>query len=228
MADTAERAATIIDGALKETTNFDESIGLSENAKKRQRWKKGHRVEHLGLQLLPAGVEDDLPASLPAPRDGWEPIEDAMKRVFVIPGTIAVREMLMAVCVMPKFSWAAPLMQPPPEALNFVAFRTLVGGGKWWCIARYFADNIHLHPKLALAIQSLKRGANLAKSTTMSLALKTHADVLNLQVVSHDEELLVQPGPGATKSVRTAFKASCEEGFSTVDPRRRKASISSE
>ena len=64
----------------------------------------------------------------------------------------------------------------------------------------------------------MKRIANLAKSTTRSQALKTHADVLKLQVVSHEEELLVQPGPGATKSVRTAFKAACEEGFSAVDP----------
>ena len=43
-------------------------------------------------------------------------------------------------------------------------------------------------------------------------------NVLNLQLFSHDEELLVQQGPGATKSVRTAFKAACEEGFSAVDP----------
>ena len=87
VAGSCTEAAALVDRALTTTAAFDEAVGLCENAKKRQRWQGNQKVEHLGLTLPlggDAGASVDG-SGLPAPRDGWDSVLDAIKRLLILP-----------------------------------------------------------------------------------------------------------------------------------------------
>ena len=51
----------------------------------------------------------------------------------------------------------------------------------WWCQARFWAEHVHLHPNLAVAIHALKAAVGLARSALLDDAVVMHAAVLDLE-----------------------------------------------
>ena len=184
VAGSCEAAAVLVERALLVTAEFDDAIGLSENAKKRQRWQGNQKVEHLGL-TLPLGGDASASvqgSGLPAPRDGWDSILDAIKRLIILPGGFVVRAGIAATCITPKFRWAAPLIAQPPAGIAIAMRRALLRTNcTWWCQARFWAENVHLHPNFAVAIQALKAAVGLARSNLLDDAVATHATVLDVE-----------------------------------------------
>ena len=184
VAGSCSEAAALVDRALATTAAFDEAVGLCENAKKRQRWQGNQKVEHLGLTLPLGGdaAASTQGSGLPAPRDGWDSVLDAIKRLLFLPGGFAVRASVAATCIMPKFRWAAPLIAQPPVAIARAMRRILLRTNcTWWCQARFWAEHVHLHPNLAVAVQALKSAGGLARSAFMDDAIAMHASILDVE-----------------------------------------------
>ena len=51
----------------------------------------------------------------------------------------------------------------------------------WWCQARFWAEHVHLHPNLAVAIHALKAAVGLARSALLDDAVVMHAAVHDLE-----------------------------------------------
>jgi hypothetical protein len=195
--------------ALATTARFDAAIGLLENQKKRQLWSGAADVEHLGLRLQ---ASDSCPRALPRPRDGWEPTIDLARRLALIPGPASVREGLALTFVKPCWSWAAPLLEPPPEILSKTLFRAVLSSRcTWWCAGRWWCDRILLHPVLGTAVHALQRARRLAstQSDMLGACLTAHATKLKLRVVEFSAEhgLWVQPLESADARVLAAAAA---------------------
>ena len=216
---TCAEAACKIDKALDTTAQFDEAVGLSENCKKRQRWITGQHAEHLGLNLCLGGTSDGVPPPLPAPRDGWPVIEDLCKRLFVIPGGFQARAGLAASCIIPKHRWAAPFIASPPKSIVQTMMQALLRSAcTWWCHARVWAGNIHLHPVLTVAVQALKTAASLPASALLRAAVGAHAASLRLEASwSALGDLWVRPVAGAdSRAISAAEKASANTAIVAV------------
>ena len=216
---TCDEAAAKIEDALRTTAQFDEAVGLSENAKKRQRWVTGQPAEHLGLNLCVGGTLDGAPAPLPAPRDGWPVIDDLCKRLFVIPGGFQARAGIAASCIIPKFRWAAPFIASPPKSIVQTMMQALLRSAcTWWCHARVWAGNIHLHPVLTVAIQALKTAASLPASALLRAAVGAHGATLHLEAAwSISGDLWVRLAASADpRAIEAAQKASAEAASAAI------------
>ena len=122
--------------------------------KKRQRWGPQHadRIEHLGLSLCPA-----MPLESIEPRHGWNPVLDVIARLGELPGSAPVRERLAIAFVRPHFTWAAPLLQPPPEECAKALMKSILRTKcSWYCRGRWWADRVHVHPSFAAGLQAFK------------------------------------------------------------------------
>lgn len=206
----ARHGARQLPAALAATAGFDAAIGLRENTKKRQVWSGDEAVEHLGLRVQGNPQADAL--KLPAPRDGWGPTMDLVRRLASIPGSAAVRERLAAVFIGPRMHWAAPLIEPPPPEMEKELRRAVLATAcTWWCRGRWWCDRVELHPVLGTALRALKRARGVAgkPSAMVREALRAHTKGLGLQVAHFDERfgLWVRPARGADPRTCAAARA---------------------
>jgi len=213
-------SANIAEGqqAISATNAFDRSIGLTENTAKRQDWQGEDAVEHLGLVCRPNVA---APATL---RDGWDPIWDLIARLARCPGSIPTRCAIASAFIVPSYSWAAALTEAPPAAMAMALMRSTVGSNNWWCIGRFFADRIHLHPRFGAAVAAFRQLARIAPadSGVRNAALAAHADALSLVVIRLDAEegATLAPKPGADARIATvaggSFTVDSERGQHTL------------
>jgi len=185
-----------LDAALVITERFDKELGLKENEKKRQMWREDAAVEHLGIKAAPA--ENLASPEPPPPRNGWDDIVRATRRLGFIPGPSRGREVLYAIAVASRYRWAAPFVQLPPKEVVDEAFKAIKRSGcTWWCQRRFWAQRISLHPRLGTAIQAFKAAHSMytrsagrdftkksaeKKSPLLAACLAHHAAELGLQV----------------------------------------------
>jgi hypothetical protein len=184
-ATTEEQAVQLRGEAIEVTRRFDEAIGLKENEKKRQEWVGFQRVEHLGLRL--AGLEDNVcNIILPAPRDGWEPVFTAVKKLNGMPGGIATRSKAATMFISPMTRWALPLIEPAPATLAKDLWQAITATRcKWWCQGRFWMENVQLHPVLGASVQAVRAAAKetaQAGSRTLQAAVEKHARGIGLRV----------------------------------------------
>jgi len=102
--------------------------------------------------------------------------------------------------------------------------RSIVGSNNWWCIGRFFADRIHLHPRFGAAVAAFRQLARIAPadSGVRNAALAAHADALSLVVIRLDAEegATLAPKPGADARIATvaggSFTVDSERGQHTL------------
>ena len=57
----------------------------------------------------------------------------------------------------PKYAWAAPFAEIPPEGFTAKAMRAILGTTcTWWCDRRYWAQNINRHPPTVMTLRSFR------------------------------------------------------------------------
>ena len=62
---------------------------------------------------------------------------ESVKRLVLLPGSFELREAVARACFLPKFCWAAPFMQQPPQTLVDTMYRQMLRSCcTWWCVAR--------------------------------------------------------------------------------------------
>ena len=193
--------------ALQATQDFDEAIGLKENQKKRQHWSQDGTVEHLGLRVQ--GNAQPVQRSLPQPRDGWDPVREAISRLAVVPGARRVREEIAKAFISPKIKWAVPLIEPPPADLARSIMRAVISSAStWWCSGRWWADRVALHPVLGTALQAFKAfGRQMTASATLEACMKAHAEKVALQIVSLTGGVWAKPKEMSDSRVTNAARA---------------------
>ena len=132
-------------------------------------------MEHLGLRVQ--GNAQPGQRTLPQPRDGWNPVREAISRLAVVPGARRVREEIAKVFISPKMKWAVPLIEPPPADLARSMMRAVTASASpWWCYGRWWADRTALHPVLGTALQAFKAfGRPVTASATLEACLRDHA-----------------------------------------------------
>ena len=134
----------------------------------------------------------------------------------MIPGAAFIRGGVAQTCIIPKFRWAAPFVQQPLAEVAQVFYRKLLRTAcTWWCVARFWADRVLLHPNLAVAIQGLKTAAQLPGSAVLEEACRVHADVLQLEPVAGTAAVgfRVRPRVGANRRIlEAARRAAAAEG----------------
>ena len=183
--DTAHDDLRAVHEALELTKIIDGRIGVAENTKKRQVWSQEMVVEHLGIKAAAGAWFPQLPP----PRDGWEAISALTHKLKYIPGPANGRMGIGVTCVASKYRWALPFLQPPPWELvreTFLATQRTTCG--WWSQPRVWAQSVSAHPVYGTAIQAIKMAGTLLqwKSTMLTLAIETHAEVLQLCPVECD------------------------------------------
>ena len=94
---------------------------------------------------------------------------------------MAVKECLLLGLVLPKVTWAAPLV-PAVGLQTAKAFYR--GPCTRWCKGRVWADCFNVHPQLAAAVLCLRRtaGCRISGSTALDSTVRHHAGVLGLEV----------------------------------------------
>ena len=143
-----------LQSALQVTTHFDTSIGLVENASKRQLWGPNHAttVEHLGTTVQPLNKKAEI-----RPRQGFTKAEDLIAKLARLPGGYALRFQTALYYIRPLFTWCAPLHHQPPKKLEGNMFQALTQRrASWWCQRRFWCDNLVVHPLFAATTQALK------------------------------------------------------------------------
>jgi hypothetical protein len=207
-------------------TLFDNQVGLQENRKKRQRWSGEDTCEHLGLQTAPGAQEG---SSSVLPRDGWQGIRAVALRLPLVPGPMATREAVVWACLLPKVRWAAPLVTLPPLSLDKVVMQGIVRSkSTFWCIGRFWADNILACPTFATALQALKSATLLADSGAPALrhSLDKHAELLQLRVVHLAEtHVWVTPRTMAEDRVKEIAQAASFQSDVPLELRRKYADV---
>ena len=173
-----------LDAALLYTTEFDASLGLSENHKKRQRWSLGKPafIEHLGLLTQPMLAQAPI-----LPRGGWKKVGNVITHLAALPGPAAVRERLAAAFVRPHFTWASPLQHPPPETVAHQLRKAiLLTRCSWYCAGRWWADRIQLHPAISAGLQAFKPAfRGLPRSAALHCSWKAHAKTFGLTLTGY-------------------------------------------
>ena len=176
------RGADVVDGLLETTEVLDHEFGFQENVGKRQRWQGCETAEHVGIRA--AVGESARSPDLCPPRDGWQPVLDAARRVAAVPGGLRARELTLAMCVLPKWQWAAPFVAQPPPSLDSLALRSVLRTGcTWWCDRRFWADRVRFHPSLGTAVLALRSAGRVVGSQLWRAAVWAHATTLGLEPV---------------------------------------------
>ena len=194
------------------TSAFDSAVGLVENRSKRQRWANASVVEHLGV--VTQGAPTDEEARPPGPRGGGEPYKEAFQRLTALPGGLDTRERLGVTCILSRYEWAAPFVEPPPAWLVGAFRQAMVRSSTtWWCVGRFWADRVLAHPQLGLAVRALPRAWRLPPSTVLWASLVAHARVLGLEVLRACLTLgvFVRPAANADPRVTALFRQAFAE-----------------
>eukprot|EP00959_Pyramimonas_sp_CCMP1952_P110072 2302965-Pyramimonas_sp.AAC.1 len=94
------------------------------------------QVEHLGILATP--TDHAVPI---IPRGGWQKLETAISVLGAIPGSHQVRLSLACAYVRPLWTWALPIVTPPPRRFARPLCRALWRtSSSWWCFGRYWAQ----------------------------------------------------------------------------------------
>ena len=155
-------AAEQLEADLEATNKFDAETGALENAGKPQVWHRGEkkRIEHIGITAVP-----DDPAAEILPAASWEKLEKCLKHVREVPGLRNTRRRLTMGYARPLWTWCAPVFSLPPEKLAKQVFRAVVKARcSWWCMNRFFAQNLELHPGLDMALTAFKKDHGVGNS----------------------------------------------------------------
>ncbi|CAK0854812.1 unnamed protein product, partial [Prorocentrum cordatum] len=159
------------------TTSFDNDVGFTENASKRQTWSVGDdppkRSEHLGLAA------------------GWAKIENGIGILHGLPGSFAVRIVLAIAYIRPRWTWAAPLLTPVPADNTKRLFRALLNARcTWWCRGRFWALHTNMHPQYSQALQRLLAVSHskLVWGDFVQNAITAHAASLGLTFITHSDD----------------------------------------
>ena len=187
-------AAEQLEADLEATNKFDAETGALENASQRQVWHRGEkkRIEHIGITAVP-----DDPEAVILPAAGWEKLEKCLKHVREVPGLRSTRRRLTMGYARPLWTWCAPVFSPLPEKLAKQVFRAVVKARcSWWCMYRFFAQNLELHPGFDMALTAFKRITEweIQWSSFLETNFKKHCSMLGLRFLQHDEKRGVQFG----------------------------------
>lgn len=108
--------------------------------------------------MLARGHERAKPAAAKL-KDGEAGACDAAAALARLPVGLVTRVSMLRVFVLPKLAWAAPLVQLPSRRFERLAWSTLTCTvkTKWWCRARYWADDIRAAPRRHTACVTLMR-----------------------------------------------------------------------
>ena len=176
-----------LDEDLRLTAKFDQEVGFSENLKKRQRWSCDDllpkEIEHLGILACPTDPSADI-----VPRQKWEKLTTAIAILNTVPGSHIVRIRLAYVYVRPLWLWASPVTVAPPapvaKSLATAIWRT---GCTWWCMGRWWAQHVSLHPLYSTSLQAFKKvdDEKLVWSAFMEHTFEKHALALGLQFIRY-------------------------------------------
>ena len=170
--------------AMDYTSAFDSTVGLKENLGKRQLWGPGgsSRIEHLGLSVCPLQPVEPI-----LPRGGWARAYEVIARLARLPGSAPVRERLAFGYVRPHFTWAVPLMHPPPARCASLLMRAILRTDcRWYCSGRWWADRVLLHPTFTAAVSTFKESTrHLPTSAHLVCALREHAHSLGLLLAGY-------------------------------------------
>lgn len=92
-------------------------------------------------------------------RDGEVGACDAAAALARLPLGLFARANMLRAFVLPKLAWAAPLVQLPSKRLERRVWSTLTCTVKprWWCRARYWADDVRASPRLYTAVATIVR-----------------------------------------------------------------------
>ncbi|CAE7386236.1 ABCC2, partial [Symbiodinium necroappetens] len=103
-----------------------------------------------------------------------------------LPGSMETREQLLLSLVLPKITWAMPLLPQVPDSVVKAFFLACRSSCSWWCKGRVRADHITLHPQYATAIKCLTAASRqVARACpVLTAAVKHHADVLEMEVAA--------------------------------------------
>ena len=88
--------------------------------------------------------------------------------------------------LLPKLSWAVPVLQPPPHEIVDKLRKAISGtSATWWCAARWWAERLEVHPVLACSIRALSSRNTLESYTGHRLewCLQRHADSIDLELL---------------------------------------------
>ena len=191
-----------LEPALRLTEWHDHTLGLQEHLGKRQQWAidgsyAARAVEHLGLTATP-GVD-----VLPSTRAGPDDLKALASQLQYLPGAMEMKERLLAAFILPKISWAAPLIPAVEFSIVRSCFRAIRGHVTWWCQGRVWADCINLHPLFAACFRCLLQAEGPYSSLpnrTLAACVQHAADCLQLTVCD-GPGFWLQPAPGADRRI---------------------------
>ena len=144
--------------------------------------------EHLGLT---AGPED---------------LKALTSQLQYLPGAMEMKERLLAVFILPKISWASPLVPVVDASTITNCFRAIRGHVTWWCQGRVWADCIALRPLFAACFRCLLQAEGPTgsfPSRTLWASVKHAASCLQLEVCN-GPGLWLWPLPGADRRIAQA------------------------
>ena len=156
--------------------------------------------EHLGLTATP-GAE-----VLPSTRAGPEDLKALTSQLQYLPGAMEMKERLLAVFILPKISWASPLVPAVDASTITNCFRAIRGHVTWWCQGRVWADCIALRPLFAACFRRLLQAEGPTgsfPSRTLWASVKHAASCLQLEVCN-GPGLWLWPLPGADRRIAQA------------------------
>lgn len=199
--------------ALEATRQFDEMIGVRENAGKRQLWANAETCEHLGLRAQ--GCGDAATFQPPELRDGWDAVLSTISRLAYVPAAMRVREAIAGAFVLSKWLWAAPVAPlPPPDVTKALFAAVLRTGCTWWCKARFWAERVELHPLFATVLRNLSAAerADGWRAPCVHRTLAEQCSIIDLEVVLFDATgLWVAPTADADDRIVAAAAAASAE-----------------
>lgn len=102
-------------------------------------------------------------------------------------GSMGIREAVAITFVRPTCQWAACLCESPPTDYARLLLRSIVrSNGSWWCIGRFWADRVLLHPLLGTAVYAFAHFDRVARSPSRvpDVAIRSHAGSLQLDIFS--------------------------------------------
>ena len=115
----------VFDVLLVTCDMFGDHVFIKETSKQIRLLNLRESCERLGLCASQVSTTSPCPASL---RDGWKPFLLVVACLATILGPMAIRNGLVATCIVPKVRWVAPSIRPPPRALRMLCLRGALRG----------------------------------------------------------------------------------------------------
>ena len=125
-------------------------------------------------------------------RNSYEKTQVTIDNIRLVPSKNA-RKLLIGTHLNTQINWAVPLTHPVQHNYNGQIFDTVVNSKrfKWYCRARFFADNINLHPHTAGAMQALQNAytTRMHDNKHLQHAISLHSNILDLEPILFNKEI---------------------------------------